>query len=167
MRTIEEHPAVQSAKSRLGQLRRRKAELESEFEAARFGNPEPTVEELADRAFAGETATATETRSASAVQRDLRATELAITRAKNELGSAKATAETELLESIESEYAREIRRVAKAVRSLLAAAGGERAIRERVREAGVNPILRPRRFHPLPEGELRSWLDRAERQFGA
>lgn len=157
---ISEHEAVQEAHDRLVELRARKADLEEEFCAARFGR-EPDVDELADAVFAGGEATATKTRPAAEVQKELRAARLAITRAKTALSSAKQRAREEILEELRPDYRRSQRKLARLIRTLLREAEAERAIREQAREAGLSPAASGY-FNPLPEAKLRHWLDQAE-----
>lgn len=161
MQSVSEHPAVSKAAAHLAELRRRKRALEEEFEEARFGSSEPSVEEMAEEVYSGGQATATETRSAADVQRELKATGRAIQRARSELLRARNEAREEILEELRPQYRRTLQRMARLARKLLAAAEAELELEEGARASGLKPLSDPA-FVRLPEGTLRDWLEKVE-----
>lgn len=165
-KSVKEHPAVEEAEVRLARLRARKRDLEVEFRDVRLGPREPSVEELAEEVHAGGTVTATETRSAAEVQKELRATERAIQRARQERNAARSAAREEILREVRPRYERVQHRMAKLARRLLDAAEDELALTAALEEAGVKAVASGF-SNRLPEGRLRSWLERAEDDFNA
>lgn len=164
MQPVSEHPDVQEAEARLADLRERKRALEEELRDARFGDSEPSLEEMADDVYAGGTATATDRRSAADVQRQIKATERAIQRARQEASRARKAARAEVFDEMRPRYREAQARMAEHARKLLAAAEEEMALEEELREAGVEPLT-SQAVNRLPEGTLRDWLREAEDEY--
>lgn len=162
---VQTYPEVTQARERLDGLRAREQRLRAAIRDSLAGR-ELTVEELAALVFEG--ADWPEGRpSVADLQAEHEAVRLAIQRATTAAGSAKNEATEAVIAELQPRYAAEVRRLAGCVRDLLKEAEAEQAIRQEAAKAGVNPILHPKSFHPLPEGALRAWLEVAETRYGA
>lgn len=164
MKPVNEHPDVQEAEARLADLRERKQALEEELRDARFGDSEPSLEEMADDVYAGGTATATDRRSAADVRKEIKATKRAIQRAREEVRRARKAARAKVLEEARPRYRRVQAKMARHARKLLKVAEEELALEDELREAGVEPLT-SQAINRLPEGTLRDWLEKAEDEY--
>lgn len=159
--TVKEHPKFSDAQDRVVELRQRKKELQEELRVARSADPD--VDDLAAE-YEGELDR--DTRSPSEIQEELRVVTAAIRKARSARQSAKTEAKADVLDDLRPRYREAIGRLAHHVRELLhEAERGEGRIREEAKERGLTPVAMPNEFHPLPERQLRAWLEDAEERF--
>lgn len=158
---VAEHPDVADAQDRVVELRKRKKELQEELRQARTA--EPDVDELAEE-YDGELSR--ETRPPAEIREEIRVVTAAIRKARDQRQSAKSEAKADVLEELRPRYREAIGRLARQVRTLLQEAGrSEGRIRERAKERGLTPVAMPNEFHPLPERQLRAWLEEAQEKY--